>query len=348
MTKETKQVESVDIEAELSEQDVENLYARHKKWKAALQFNKNLQSRYTQEIAKWRTLRDQLKEEIQAIREEALAEKNKRDEINAEVARLKEDRAAANTQIALLKEKRNESWDKVKAIRERLRAIINQQKEAKQQLKPIFPLMKRLEEIEWTIITKSIPFEQEEALMDEYERIIAEISKRRKEVSLDIATINFEEAKRQIDEFRAAAQKYHELMIQTVQGGEEIHTRILSLVKKSEPHHQKMIELFSQIDQLKAEEEAAHQKMIENVKELEMLRKGRDEIFKELRAIEKKLAYIRAKKAMVKAQLQEAKEKELLDKKTEIAFAKYKAGKKLDMHEFTLLMKKGLLKKEES
>jgi uncharacterized coiled-coil DUF342 family protein len=49
---------------------------------------------------------------------------------------------------------------------------------------------------------------------------------------------------------------------------------------------------------------------------------------------------------MARAKIQEAREKAILDKKTEAALEKYKAGKKLDMQEFTLLMKKGLLNKD--
>lgn len=346
MTKQVDNAEESNTDDVIAENEMEDLYAQHDKWKAALRFNKEMQANYAQEITKWRTQRDQLKEEIQAIREAALNEKAKRDEINAEVAILKEDRAAANVQIAFLKQKRNDAWDKVKLIRGQLRGIISQQKEAKQQLKPLYPMMKRLEEIEWNIITQSLPFKREEVLMDEFENIVNEISQRRKEVNFDITMINFEEAKQQIDEFRAAAQQYHELMVHTVEGGEKLHERIIDLGKKSEPHHQKMLEMFASIDAIKDQEEQAHQKMMDQVKEMEMLRTGYDEIIKELRAIEKKIGFVKAKEAMAKTRIQEAKEKQILDKKTEAALTKYKAGKKLDIHEFTLLMKQGLLKSD--
>ena len=47
-----------------------------------------------------------------------------------------------------------------------------------------------------------------------------------------------------------------------------------------------------------------------------------------------------------KAKIQKAREEKILDKKLAEALAKYKAGKKLDMHEFNLLLKNGLLNKD--
>ena len=347
MTEETEKPADTDAKTEEIETiDIDALYKQLEKWQAALRFNKNLQSNYAQEITNWRTLRDQLKDEIKAIREEAFEEKAVRDGINAEVAQLKEDRAAANTQIATLKQKRNDAWEQVKIIRNQIREIINRQRSAREHLKPIYPMMKRIEEIDWTVMTKSMPFEQEEVLMDELERILSEISKRRQSIDFDRTLFDFEDAKKQIDEFREAAQQYHELMIQTVDDGEKIHETILNIVKKSEPHHQAMQELFSKIDEMQKEEETAHENMVENIREMELLLKGQDEIYKELRALEKKLTYFKKLKAMEKSKAKAAREEKILDTKVEEALTKYKSGKKLTIHEFTLLMKKGLIKNE--
>lgn len=336
----------VESDTKGTEIDLEELFARLDKWKAALRFNRDLQSRYSEEITKWRTLRDQLKDEIYALRDEALEAKAKRDEINAEVAKLKVDRSAAGSQIATLKQKRNEAWNQVKNIRAQLREIINEQRDARYQLRSVYPMLRRVEELDWAIMTTSMPFTQEEAMMDEIENIINEISKTKQTVTFENITLDFEDAKRQIDEFRAAAEQYHQLMIQTVQDGDDIHASILTLVKKSEPHHQRMIEFFNKMDEIRTEEEDAHQKMMENVKELEMLRQGLDEIYNEIRAIEKQISYFKNLEMMEKARVKKAKEEKILDKNIQEALAKYQSGKKLTMIEFNLLLKKGLLKKD--
>ncbi|NVM28866.1 MAG: hypothetical protein HWN65_08480 [Candidatus Helarchaeota archaeon] len=344
MTEQTD--ETTDSDVSVKEIDREELYKALDKWKAALRFNQTLQSNYSDEITKWRTLRDQLKEEIKVLRDKALEEKALRDKINEKVAKLKEDRSAASSQIATLKQKRNDAWEQVKTIRAQLREIINLQREKRQQLEPIYPMMKRVEELDWTIMTKSMPFEQEEIMMDEIEKIISEISKRRQIFQGNDVNFDFEAAKKQIDEFREAAQQYHELMIQTVDDGDQIHAKILQLVQESEPHHQAMHESFAKIDEIQKEEEAAHEKFVENIKELELLRTGLDEIYKEIRGIEKKIAYLKHQAMIEKAKEQKAREAKILDQKIEEALAKYKAGKKLTMLEFSLLLKKGLIKNE--
>jgi len=324
----------------LTEFDEEKLYAQLEKWQAARRFNQNLQANYSQEITRWRTERDQFKDQIKALRENALDEKAKRDEINLEVTKLKEDRSAANTQIAELKQKRNESWEQVKNIRSKLKEIIERRKTAKEKLRPVYPLIKRMEEIDWAITTTSMPFEKEQSLMNEMENIIAEISKRQGDINLEDITIDFEEAKKQIEELKINAQQYHELMLQTVTDGAIIHNRIKELVKESEVHHLAMQDYFSKIEELRKHEEEAHQKMLDPLKELELLRKGMEEIYKEIRIIEKKFNLIKQRELVKKAQA----DQKILDKKTEAAYAKYQDGKKLSMDEFGLLMKKGLIK----
>ena len=322
--------------------DEEQLYAQLEKWLAARKFNQNLQANYSQEITSWRTQRDQFKDQIQEIRDKALEEKAKRDEINLEVTKLKEERSAANAQIAELKQKRNESWEQVKTIRSKLKEIIERRKTTKEQLRPVYPLIKRLEEIDWTIMTTSMPFEKEQGFMNEMENLITEISKRKGDLNLEDITIDFEEAKKQIEELKVNAQRYHELMLQTVADGKEIHDKFLNSVKESEPHHQAMHELFSQIEGLRKQEEEAHQNMLAPLKELELLRKGMEEINQEVRAIEKKFNLIKQRELMEKAKEQQ----KILDVKTDAAYTKYKDGKKLSMDEFGLLMKKGLIKNE--
>ncbi|MHA1650627.1 MAG: hypothetical protein ACTSYB_10580 [Candidatus Helarchaeota archaeon] len=320
----------------------EDLFMQLEKWQAALRLNKKLQANYRDEITKYRNLRDQLKEEIKILREEALKEKQIRDSINNEVAKLKNDRSAANAQIAELKKKRNTAWEEVKKIRNSLREIINRQKDSKRKLKKVYPLMKRLEELDWTIMTKTMPFEKEQEIMNQIDQIVNEIAIHQREFDYNTITLDFEEAKKQIDELKELAQQYHELMLQTVADGEKIHARILELVKESEKHHQNMLDLFAKIEPLKEQEEEAHQNMVKNIKELELLEKGKQEIYKELRAIEKKFAYLKHLETLKKLEEQE----KILDQKAQEAFAKYQSGKKLTMTEFSLLLKKGLIKNE--
>jgi septation ring formation regulator EzrA len=53
----------------------EELYAQLEKWQAARKFNQQLQAQYSQEVTKWREVRDKIKDDINAIREAALKEK---------------------------------------------------------------------------------------------------------------------------------------------------------------------------------------------------------------------------------------------------------------------------------
>ncbi|MHA1130939.1 MAG: coiled-coil protein [Candidatus Helarchaeota archaeon] len=340
MTDEPQDITETD--ADITDIDQDELYSKLEKWKAALRMNRELQSNYRDEITKYRDQRDELKNEIKMLREAALKEKDLRDSFNDTVAKLKEDRSAANTQIAILKKKRNDAWENVRQIRNTLKIIIERQKDARIQMKSLYPMFKRLEELDWTIMTKSMPFEKEKELMNQIDEIVSCIADHRTQIDFKVVSMDFDEAKKRIDELKEAAQQYHELMIQTVADGEKIHARILELVKESEKHHQAMKELFAQIDPIKADEELAHQKMVDNIKELQMLEQGKDEIYKEIRAVEKKLAYFKHLEALNRAK----EEQKILDQKTQEALTKYQSGKKLSMDEFTLLMKKGLLKTE--
>lgn len=336
---ETSEITAEEIE-QAKEFDEEQLYAQLEKWQAARKFNQNLQADYSEEITKWRTQRDQFKDQIRELREKGLEEKAKRDEINSEVTKLKEDRSAANAQIAELKEKRNSSWEQVKSIRLKLKEIIERRRTAKEKLRPVYPLIKRLEEIDWTIMTTSMSFEKEQALMNDMENIIAEISKTQGDLNLEDITIDFEEAKKQIEELKVNAQQFHELMLQTVADSALIHSNFKELVQESEKHHQAMQEYFSKIEELRPQEEEAHQNMLAPLKELELLRQGMEEIYKEIRVIEKKFNLIKQMELTKKVQA----DQQILDSKTEAAYAKYQDGKKLSMDEFGLLMKKGLIK----
>ncbi len=325
---------------EVQEVEKEKLYAQLEKWQAALRMNKHLQSNYRDEVIKYRTLRDQLQDQIKSIRDEALKEKDLRDNINLQVAKLKEDRSSASTQIADLKQKRNDAWDQVKQIRTSLKELISRQKDAKKQLKSIYPMLKRLEELDWTIMTQSMPFEKEQNMMNEIDQIVSEIAKEKGFINYDHVILDFDAAKKQIDELKEVAQQYHNLMIQTVEDNDKIHAKIQDLVKESEKHHQAMQELFAQIDPLKKEEEAAHQSMVENLKEVQLLETGKEEIYKEIRVIEKQFAHFKT----LEMQQKVAEQEKILDKKAQEALAKLESGKKLSMDEFGLLLKKGLIK----
>ncbi|MFX1294190.1 MAG: hypothetical protein ACFFD2_04950, partial [Promethearchaeota archaeon] len=299
--------------------DRNQLNTSFKKWQAALQMNRKLQMNYREEIIRFKNSRDELKEEIKDIREKAFKEKEIRDKINKEVAQLKQDRSAANTQIVDLKSRRNAAWEQVKHIRNQLRDLINRQKDAKQKLKSTYPMMKQLEELDWVIMTKSMPFEKEQEIMDQIDQLINEVAKQKSYLIYDTVTLDFEEAKTQIDELKEVAQQFHDLMLQTVSDGKKIHACILDLVKESEKHHQIMQDYFDKTKPLMEKEGAAHQNMINNIKELELLKKGEEEIYKEIRAIEKKFAYLKHLETVKKIEAQE----KLLNQKVQEALVKY-------------------------
>ncbi|MHA1145546.1 MAG: hypothetical protein ACTSRW_12470 [Candidatus Helarchaeota archaeon] len=328
------------------------------KWNAAIEINKKMQVEYLQQAEQEKTLRDDLKEEIDDLRKTALEAKEKRDSINKKVSELKIRRNEINKKVTELKKMRNSLYEQVKSQRNGLKDILKMKRDLKDQLKgsnrerkEVRDLERKINSIEWYHQTNVISWEEEKMLMDRVATLYQELALIREdrkndeiEKQHDEITQTLTENFNKIDTWKEEASKYHQQMIESVAESEKIHNEILNLVQESEKNHKTMIENFEKVNQLRKKQEQAHESYIRNLKEWDFLKKGIEPALQEIDFLKKRLARVRY--GMLRRR--RSKGNRAIDKKTENAIKKYKVGEKLTFEEFKILFDRGLINKKEA
>lgn len=321
-------------------EELEKLFEQLNKWKIAHRVNSDMQMQYRDTVRECKEIREDLKKEIADIRTIANTAKNQRDKINEKVNELKKQRSEANEKIKEYKNKRDEKWTEVKQIREQFRNMINQKKDLREKLFKAKKLSQIIESLDWELQTVSMDWEKECELMDQIEDMFHQFEQI-KEVKKfkDISNI-LDNYSSQLDKLRTEANQYHQLMLDFVEESNFIHNQILESVKESDQYHSEMITSFEKTNKLQIQEEEAHQNMMNAVQELNLLRKGEQEIERELQIVRKKLGKLREKEEALKSK----ETKKILDEKAQKILKKYKAGQKLTINEFRILMRTDKLK----
>lgn len=248
---------------------------------------------------------------------------NERDELNAKAREHKQLRDDLNNSIkenldkALKYRDERDSINKEVKEHKKLRDDANKKikkVEWKSGRREIVQTQKEIEKLEKTIQTKVLDIKKENEL-------VSKVTDLRKELKG-----MHEDEKAQIE-----SQKLNEV-------SEAEHAQVVELSDKAQETHEKMIEYFRKIDEIRVKADDAHKKFIETRKEASKKHESVKSIFSEIKKVNKCLDKIKSKE---RGSEYEANKKRNMAEK-EIAqdlFNRFKQGKKLSTDELRLLQK---------
>jgi phosphoserine phosphatase len=254
----------------------------------------------------WRDRRDALRGETPVVHEEMSTQRERRDELNAEVQRQKMLRDDANEQARLLQEQLQE-----------LRAQNGQRRD----YVPLEELQRQFRELEWKQQTSSLSIDEERALLDEMDRLSKAMKTAPTNDSLPMnQSEEMDQLWQLIQDTRDKAQEHHEKMI--------------ALVEEAQQTHQSIVNLSQGLGPARSEIDEAHQMYVQCLQEADEMRERLDVLQNEERDLKAQLDTIRKGRKAAR----EAREKVALEQLAEQAKVKQQAGKKLSMEELRALM----------
>ncbi len=262
---------------------------------------------YNDEARKFQDERNYLNRKVSQLLKESKKEKKLRNELNQKVAKLKKER---------------------EHLRKKLDKLINEFKEVDTQTKDVpgkklvGKLRKQVHQAEWILQTKKLSVSEEKELVNRIESMENELSKYK-----DTNKI-FQQRRQLNGDIESLKSKIKVLSDQIYKSSQE-----------SQVHHNRMIEVLNQIDneiRLKADE--AHQKFLDAKSKAEDLYTKSQTLIPRINEIMDELGEIQDVRN-VKVE----KVKEVVENRIEEAMKKFKAGKRLTLEEFTLLVQRGLI-----
>ncbi len=254
----------------------------------------------------WRDKRDALRGETPAVHEKMSTQRERRDELNAEVQRQKMLRDETNEQARLLQEELQE-----------LQAQRSQQRD----YVPLEELQRQFRELEWKQQTTTLSVDEERGVLDEMVRLSKAMETAPKQDSMPMnQSEEIEQLWQRIQDTRDKAQEHHEKMIALVEEAQQTHEGIMHLSQGLGPAR-------SEIDE-------AHQMYVRCLQEADEMRDRLDVLRNKERDLRAQLDTIRKDR---KAE-REAREKAALERLADQAKAKQQAGQKLSMEELRALM----------
>ncbi|MGD8544680.1 MAG: hypothetical protein PVH12_00770 [Candidatus Bathyarchaeota archaeon] len=253
------------------------------------------------EARKWAEKRDQLNEKVKNLSIEIHKLKNERDELNHEVQKLKQLRDEAKTVI-------HEKIGEFKELSQQVRTLI-QQKSSKE----IQTLKKKMEEIEWKIQTTSLSLEEERQLVDQVQKLGAEITILEKLESL------YKKKRKVQTELEAAKVS-----------NQSYHNKLMEKAQKSQEFHSKIGDKIDEVKKVRVEADNMHRNYVQNKQNIKPIHKEIADISNKIELLRKEIHEDEEKeKKMV--------EKALRKKLEEQARKKMKGGGKLTWNEFKIL-----------
>ena len=275
------------------------------------------------EAREYQRERDKLNERTSLLARERNELNNKGNEYFQEIRKLKNKNRHISTELAELRFEKEANFEQLHLIREELKPL----QEALDKMKdhhniPYHSLRREQRDLEWKLQTTVLKMEEERHLVEriaalqkelkpaeEQENIRTEIIQRRKRARALRARIDFIKAR--IPELMAQSRPLREKVMELSGKANEIR-------KAADEKHSAFLEAKAQAD-------AMHQKFIEKLKQVKACR---GQLYGVKGALRKKRSDATRR---------------LLNKTAESAVDKWKAGEKLTMDEFKLLVQKGLL-----
>lgn len=261
-------------------------------------------NRLNKESKYWSEIRDRYNAEVRALLSEAGTHKAKRDEINEMVKKAKDERSQYNR---------------------RVRELEDQLRELKHRLLPrdgvsLRRMKRELKILEFKQMTTVLSPEKERELVNHMARLSEQI--REKEKILD-ENEEIRRLKAELMEMRERA--------------EAAHKRVGQLADLAQVEHDKMIELYNQIDEKRRIADDAQEKFVHAKIAADEAHKNYISLLNQMKDYDKMIAGLRQKEKEIKRREEEEREKARLRE----IFEKLKAGEKLSTEDLMLLQKSG-------
>jgi uncharacterized coiled-coil DUF342 family protein len=271
---------------------------------------------------------NELRTQAEEYYNKALAWKGKRDDLNKKMSQLssklkeeREERNRANEKVAELKAIKQEFAEKLDERKNQIDDLETKKRESISLLKDDpDQLRERIRKLEWFLQTNVLSLGKENQVVKE----ISTLEKKLKNVKVIDEVDN--ELTELVDRTRSIRGKLN-----------EYRTQMMALVKTSQDHHTRVVELKGQMADLKKEADDAHKSYLESFElASEALSKAR-KIHDQIRDLNEKLASERMdRKPDRRKDLEERIEKVVTQ-----AYDKVKKGSKITMDELSVLVDKG-------
>ncbi|NVM28755.1 MAG: hypothetical protein HWN65_07925 [Candidatus Helarchaeota archaeon] len=262
---------------------------------------------YNDEARKFQDLRNVLNRKISNLLKESKTEKRKRNDLNQKVLELKKERDAVRKQLDALFQELNGTSPNVKQFRG---------KNSASQIK------RQIHQAEWTLQTKNLSASEEKTLMDRIDELEAKLTKLK---SANKVLNNRKKLKTDIELIKA------QLKI--------LSDQVYKYSQESQIHHNRMVEALNLIDnEVRTKADDAHQKFLEAKEKADELFSKSEILLPRINEITEELGEFQDMK-----NVKMEKVKEVVENRVDKAVQKFKAGQRLTLEEFTLLVQRGML-----
>ncbi|MGZ7107449.1 MAG: phosphoserine phosphatase SerB [Methanobacterium sp.] len=251
--------------------------------------------------------------ERDALNEEARSQKQIRDELNAGIKEnlskaieYRNERDKTNQEVKKYKKLRDETNNKLKTMEweSGRRDVINIEKEIKR--------------IDKTIETEVLDIRKENELI----KRVQDLSKQLQGMQKDV------KAQKEALELKELSESYHQ--------------KVVEFSDEAQITHEKMLEYFQKIDEIRINADEAHNKFIEIKNSASQKHDEVKECFVQIRKINKRLDKVKAKTRSFETQVSDKKNKKEKERAMDI-YEKFKEGKKLNTDELMLLQKHNVI-----
>ncbi|MGZ7118937.1 MAG: phosphoserine phosphatase SerB [Methanobacterium sp.] len=248
-----------------------------------------------------------------ALNEEAKSQKQIRDELNAGIKEnlskaieYRNERDKTNQEVKKYKKLRDETNNKLKTMEweSGRRDVINIEKEIKR--------------IDKTIETEVLDIRKENELI----KRVQDLSKQLQGMQKDV------KAQKEALELKELSESYHQ--------------KVVEFSDEAQLTHEKMLEYFQKIDEIRINADEAHNKFIEIKNSASQKHDEVKECFVQIRKINKRLDKVKAKTRSFETQVSDKKNKKEKERAMDI-YEKFKEGKKLNTDELMLLQKHNII-----
>ncbi|MGZ7158900.1 MAG: phosphoserine phosphatase SerB [Methanobacterium sp.] len=251
--------------------------------------------------------------ERDALNDEAKSQKQIRDELNAGIKEnlskaieYRNERDKTNQEVKKYKKLRDETNNKLKTMEweSGRRDVINIEKEIKR--------------IDKTIETEVLDIRKENELI----KRVQDLSKQLQGMQKDV------KAQKEALELKELSESYHQ--------------KVVEFSDEAQITHEKMLEYFQKIDEIRINADEAHNKFIEIKNSASQKHDEVKECFVQIRKINKRLDKVKAKTRSFETQVSDKKNKKEKERAMDI-YEKFKEGKKLNTDELMLLQKHNVI-----
>lgn len=255
----------------------------------------------------WVDKRDALNAQVRGLVEEATQHRILRDELNAQVKATKEERDKYNRRV-------NELQDQLNELKRRKlpRGAV-----------PLGKLQQELKRLEFKQMTSVLSVDKERALIEEIQKLQAEVKKLEKSLEEN------EDVRKVKEELKAARDL-----------AEDSHRRVSELAERAQGEHDQMTALYEQSDELRRQADRAQEEFIRTKMLADEEHRRHIERIRQVHDYDKIIHGIWMKsRGMPAAATEEADAK----KEAELIFDRFKKGEKLSTEDLLTLQKSGYL-----